>query len=323
MTKAENCPFPVVCLLGPTASGKTAAAAKLAEQAKVEIISVDSAQVYRGLDIGTAKPDIALRARVPHHLIDIVDPAHAYSAARFRTDALERIKNIEARGALPLLVGGTMLYYKALTEGLNPLPAANAAVRAALMLDAAREGWPALHTRLTACDPALAARIAPHDAQRIQRALEVWMLTGQPMSALRARARAAPASKYRFIPITLEPSDRGVLHTRIAARFDAMLKQGLIDEVAQLRMRPEIHAALPSMRCVGYRQVWAHLDGVIDRAAMRDQSIFATRQLAKRQLTWCRVLAHRQIIDCCAPDAIKQAVAAALQCWDLKHLEDK
>ncbi|CCD30334.1 putative tRNA delta(2)-isopentenylpyrophosphate transferase (IPP transferase) (Isopentenyl-diphosphate:tRNA isopentenyltransferase) (IPTase) (IPPT) (fragment) [Candidatus Glomeribacter gigasporarum BEG34] len=272
--------------------------------------------MYRGLDIGTAKPDADLRARAPHHLIDVVEPEHAYSAARFGTEALKSIQDIHARGARPLLVGGAMLYYKALIEGLNPLPPANAAVRAALAQDAARAGWPALHARLTACDPALAARIAPHDAQRIQRALEVWMLTGQPMSALLARPRAASASEYRFIPITLEPSDRSVLHARIAARFDAMLERGLIDEVMQLRAQPSMHAALPSMRCVGYRQVWVYLEGAIDRAAMRDQGIFATRQLAKRQLTWCRALAGRRVIDCCAPDAVQQAAAIALQSWD-------
>lgn len=307
--------LPIVCLLGPTASGKTAAAVALAERFKIEIVSVDSAQVYRGLDIGAAKPDADVRARAPHHLIDLVEPEHAYSAARFSTDALERIEDIYARGSTPLLVGGTMLYYKALAEGLNPLPSANADVRAALTLEAERAGWPALHARLAVHDPALAARIAPHDAQRIQRALEVWTLTGQPMSVLLARPRAALAP-YRFMPITLEPSDRSILHMRIATRFDAMLQQGLIDEVAHLRARPAVHGALPSMRCVGYRQVWAYLDGAISQAEMRDQSVFATRQLAKRQLTWCRALTQRKMIDCCAPDAIEQVVAATLRYWD-------
>jgi tRNA dimethylallyltransferase len=305
-------PLPVACLLGPTASGKTAAALALAARRPVEIVSMDSALVYRGMDIGTAKPTPEERALVPHHLIDIVDPADAYSAASFRADALRIIGEIVARGRLPLLVGGTMLYYRALTQGLNDLPAADAAVRATLDADAARDGWPALHARLAAIDPPTAARLAPNDAQRIQRALEVFMLTGQPMSALLASpARDDEASRpWRFVPVALEPSDRGVLHGRIAQRFDAMLAAGFVDEVERLRARGDLHPGLPSIRCVGYRQVWEFLDGDTDYATMRDKGIFATRQLCKRQLTWLRSIPERIVVDCCAADATQQALDA-------------
>jgi tRNA dimethylallyltransferase len=312
--------LPVACLLGPTASGKTAAALAYAAQSAqsaahgrvVEIVSVDSALVYRGMDIGTAKPSAAERAAVAHHLIDIVDPADAYSAANFRADALRVTGEIVARGNVPLLVGGTMLYYRALTHGLNDLPGADAEVRAALDADAAREGWPALHARLGAVDPATAARLAPNDSQRIQRALEVFMLTGQPMSTLLAAPtpRTDLAARYRFVPVALEPSDRSVLHERIAARFDAMLAAGFIDEVKALRARGDLHAGLASMRCVGYRQAWEYLDGATDYDTMRDKGIFATRQLCKRQLTWLRSMPERIVVDCCAADATAQAVAA-------------
>ncbi|MEI5999194.1 tRNA (adenosine(37)-N6)-dimethylallyltransferase MiaA [Paraburkholderia bengalensis] len=303
---------PIACLLGPTASGKTAAALAFAARANVEIVSVDSALVYREMDIGTAKPSAEERAVAPHHLIDIVDPADAYSAADFRADALRLVGEIIERGNVPLLVGGTMLYYKALTQGLNDLPAADADVRAALDADAAREGWPALHARLAAVDPVTAARLAPNDSQRIQRALEVFMLTGQPMSALLAApAREQDAAKrYRFVPIALEPSDRSVLHARIAQRFDAMLAHGFIDEVKALRARGDLHPGLPSMRCVGYRQAWEYLDGQTDYDTMRDKAVFATRQLCKRQLTWLRAIPERVVIDCCASDATQQAVQA-------------
>ncbi|WP_425470761.1 tRNA (adenosine(37)-N6)-dimethylallyltransferase MiaA [Trinickia fusca] len=305
----------IACLLGPTASGKTAAALAFAARHPTEIISVDSALVYRGMDIGTAKPTAEERASVPHHLIDIVDPADAYSAAQFRADTLRLVDEIRARGRVPLLVGGTMLYYKALVEGLNALPSADAAVRASLEADAAREGWPALHARLAGIDPTTAARLAPNDAQRIQRALEVFMLTGQPMSALldaseRERERDAAGALYRFVPIALEPSNRAVLHERIAARFDAMLEAGFIDEVKHLRARGDLHAGLPSMRCVGYRQAWEYLDGAIDYATMRDKGVFATRQLCKRQLTWLRSMPERVIVDCCAETATHDAVQA-------------
>ena len=301
---------PIVCLLGPTASGKTAAALALAARHPVEIISVDSALVYREMDIGTAKPTAEERERVPHHLIDIVDPADAYSAAQFRTDTLRLVGEITARGRVPLLVGGTMLYYKALTQGLNDLPGADAGVRATLDAQALRDGWPALHARLAEVDPVTAARLAPNDSQRIQRALEVFTLTGRPMSEL----LAAPAQvddlalPWRFVPVALEPSDRSVLHARIAERFDAMLAAGFIDEVERLRARGDLHPGLASMRCVGYRQAWEYLDGVGDFASMRDKGVFATRQLCKRQLTWLRGMSERVVVDCCAEDSVEQVL---------------
>jgi len=300
----------VACLLGPTASGKTAAALAFAAKHPSEIVSVDSALVYRGMDIGTAKPTLDERARVPHHLIDVRDPAEAYSAADFRADALRAIDDIVARGRVPLLVGGTMLYYKALTQGLNDLPAADPEVRAALEADAALEGWPALHGRLGSVDPVTAARLAPNDAQRIQRALEVFTLTGRPMSTLLAAPERDNETPYRFVPIALEPSDRAVLHARIEQRFDAMLANGFVDEVRKLRARGDLHPGLPSMRCVGYRQAWEYLDGAIDYATMRDKGIFATRQLCKRQLTWLRSMPERIVIDCCSPSATEDAVRA-------------
>ncbi|MCO4879525.1 tRNA (adenosine(37)-N6)-dimethylallyltransferase MiaA [Paraburkholderia caribensis] len=308
----QHAPQPIACLLGPTASGKTAAALAFAARAPVEIISVDSALVYREMDIGTAKPSAEERAVAPHHLIDIVDPVDAYSAADFRADALRLVGEIVARGNVPLLVGGTMLYYKALTQGLNDLPAADADVRATLDADAARDGWPALHARLAAVDAVTAARLAPNDSQRIQRALEVFMLTGQPMSALLAApARDDDAARlYRFVPIALEPSDRSVLHARIAARFDAMLAGGFVDEVKRLRARGDLHPGLPSMRCVGYRQAWEYLDGETDYDTMRDKGVFATRQLCKRQLTWLRGMSERVVVDCCAVDATLLALQA-------------
>ena len=314
---------PVVCLLGPTASGKTAAALALAARRPgVEIISVDSALVYREMDIGTAKPSAAERAAVPHHLIDIIDPSQAYSAAAFSADARRLAGEIIARGGVPLLVGGTMLYYRAIAGGLATLPAADPAVRAVLDADAQRDGWPALHARLAEHDPLTAARLAPNDAQRIQRALEVWMLTGRPLSALLAQANdnrdtdAPPGLPgLHFVPISLEPSERAVLHERIARRFHAMLAGGLIDEVTRLRARGDLHAGMPSMRCVGYRQVWEYLDGADDFATMRDKGVFATRQLCKRQLTWLRSLPGRITIDCCAADASSHAIDAAMRAW--------
>jgi tRNA dimethylallyltransferase len=298
-------PTPIPCLLGPTASGKTAAALALAARHPIEIISVDSALVYREMDIGTAKPTAEERAIAPHHLIDIVDPANAYSAAEFRADALRLTAEIQARGRLPLLVGGTMLYYKALTQGLNDLPAADPNVRAQLDADAARDGWPALHARLAAVDPATAARLAPNDSQRIQRALEVFMLTGETMSTLLAAPARTDdaAADWRFVPIALEPSDRSVLHARIERRFDAMLENGFVDEVVKLRERGDLSPEMPSMRCVGYRQVWEYLDGAVDYATMRDKGVFATRQLCKRQLTWLRSMDERVVVDCCDREA--------------------
>ncbi len=305
-------PTSIPCLLGPTASGKTAAALARAARRPVEIISVDSALVYREMNIGTAKPTADERAVAPHHLIDIVDPTDAYSAAQFRADALRLTSEIHARGRLPLLVGGTMLYYKALTQGLNDLPAADTDVRATLDADAAREGWPAMHARLAAVDAVTAARLAPNDSQRIQRALEVFMLTGQPMSVLlTAPARVDDAAaQWRFMPIALEPSDRSWLHARIETRFDAMLAGGFIDEVVKLRERGDLLPEMPSMRCVGYRQVWEYLDGAVDYPTMRDKGVFATRQLCKRQLTWLRGMTERVVVDCCDPHATARVLEA-------------
>jgi tRNA dimethylallyltransferase len=302
----------IPCLLGPTASGKTAAALALAARRPVEIISIDSALVYREMDIGTAKPTAEERAVAPHHLIDIVDPTDAYSAAQFRADTLRLTGEIHARGRLPLLVGGTLLYYKALTQGLNDLPAADADVRATLDADAAREGWPALHARLASIDPVTAARLAPNDSQRIQRALEVFMLTGQAMSALLAEPARQDdaAAAWRFVPIALEPSERGVLHARIEKRFDAMLAGGFVDEVVKLRERGDLSPEMPSMRCVGYRQVWEYLDGAVDYSTMRDKGVFATRQLCKRQLTWLRSMTERLVVDCCDPHATARVLEA-------------
>ena len=289
-----------VAIMGPTASGKTAAALAIARQIPSEIISVDSALVYRGMDIGTAKPTAEERAEVPHHLIDIIDPSAAYSAMQFRQDTLQLVQQIAARGKLPLLVGGTMLYFKALKDGLDILPAADPALRAELDAEAARIGSPAMHARLAALDPETAARLKPNDAQRIQRALEIIALTGQPMSGLLAKAPKIELP-FEVLPIALEPSERSVLHARIAARFDAMLDApagGLIDEVRALRARGDLHLGLPSMRCVGYRQAWEFLDGAYDRSSLREKGIAATRQLAKRQLTWLRSMPERIAVDC-------------------------
>jgi tRNA dimethylallyltransferase len=279
--------IPAVLLMGPTASGKSALALALAERLGGEIVSVDSAQVYRGMDIGTAKPDARERARVPHHLIDIVDPTEAYSAARFVHDARHKIEEIRARDRVPIIVGGTMLYFKALTEGLSTLPQADAAVRARLDARAAREGWPALHAELARIDSPTALRLAPTDAQRIQRALEVFELSGQPLSDLQGR-RETHAGLGATLTFALVPADRSGLHEAIARRFDAMLAAGLVDELAQLRARYVLHRDLPAMRSVGYRQAWMFQDGEIDRPALRARGLAATRQLAKRQFTWLR-----------------------------------
>lgn len=281
--------IPTVLLMGPTASGKSALALALAERFPVEIVSVDSAQVYRGMDIGTAKPDAATRARIPHHLIDLIPPAEAYSAARFQADALAAITAIRSRGRLPLLVGGTMLYFKTLNEGLSALPPANPTLRAALDARAATLGWPALHAELARVDPAMARRLDPADSQRIQRALEVFELTGQPLSALQGR-REIVGTLDNALALALLPADRTRLHAAIAQRFDAMLAGGLVAEVRALRTRYPLHADLPSMRCVGYRQAWQHLDGAIDAPTLRAKGIAATRQLAKRQMTWLRAM---------------------------------
>jgi len=292
-------------LMGPTASGKTDVALELASRFPVEIVSVDSAQVFRGMDVGTAKPDRATLARVPHHLIDVVDPTEHYSAGRFRDDALACMADIAARDRVPLLTGGTMMYLHALVAGIDALPRADPAVRAAIDARAAAEGWPVLHAALEAVDPRTAARLAPTDAQRIQRALEVHALTGLPLS--HHLGRRAAATGWRFHSIALAPSDRAVLHARIAARFERMLRDGLVDELVALRRRFNLSPDLPSMRCVGYRQAWAHLEGEYDAAELRDRGIFATRQLAKRQITWLRQFDAVRV-DALAPD-VAQRVA--------------
>ena len=302
--------LPVVCILGPTASGKTAAALALAQHEPIEIISVDSALVYREMNIGTAKPTPDELAVAPHHLIDIIDPRDAYSAAQFHDDALRLTAQIVARGRRPVLVGGTMLYYKALTEGLNDLPTADPALRAQLDEEGLRDGWPAMHARLAQVDPVTAARLPPNDSQRIQRALEIYLSSGKPMSEWLAQPRRTVDTGYRFVPISLEPSDRAVLHARIEARFDAMLGHGLIDEVERLRARGDLDISMTSMRCVGYRQVWEYLDGQTDRAAMRDKGIFATRQLCKRQITWLRSIPERIVVDCTLGDATQRVLDA-------------
>jgi tRNA dimethylallyltransferase len=282
---ADEGHFDAVCLMGPTCTGKTALALALAGRFPIEVISVDSALVYRGLDIGTAKPTAAERAAVPHHLIDVCDPSESYSAGRFRRDALQCVADIHARGRVPLLVGGTMLYFRALTHGLAPLPQADAALRAAIDARARQHGWPALHADLAARDPLAAARIRPHDAQRIQRALEVVELTGERLSDLQQKAEPAPLRLARF---ALMPLERADLYQRIDERFDAMLAAGLVDEVRRLRERGDLDADLPSMRAVGYRQVLASLDGHLTLDAAVEAGRRATRNLAKRQLTWLR-----------------------------------
>jgi tRNA dimethylallyltransferase len=289
-----------VLVMGPTASGKSALAAALARRFPVEIVSVDSGAVYRGMDVGTAKPTPAERAAVRHHLIDLLDPTEAYSAARFRADALAAVGEIASRGNVPLLVGGTMLYFKALREGLSDLPQADPRIRAAIEADARARGWPALHDDLARVDPATAARLQPADSQRIQRALEIWHSAGVPMSQLVGGRGGAPP--LRLVQIALVPGDRAALHRRIEARFEEMLAGGLVEELLGLRRRYALHAGLPSMRCVGYRQAWAHLEGEYDRATLRDRGIFATRQLAKRQLTWLRSTPDAIGLDCLAAD---------------------
>jgi len=285
-----------VFLLGPTASGKSACALEIARRLPCEIVSVDSAAVYRGMDAGTAKPPAQARALCPHHLIDIVDPTQTYSAARFCADATRLIADISSRGKLPLLVGGTMLYVKALVGGIDALPGADAELRKEIDGEAAARGWPALHAELAQLDAATAARLAPNDAQRIQRALEVIRLTGKPLSAQLGSA-AAPLLSDPLV-VALLPSDRKELHRRIELRFDAMLKAGLVDELARLRSQFALRRELPSMRCVGYRQAWEFLDGEIDGKELRAKGIAATRQLAKRQLTWLRAMPKLTVFDC-------------------------
>lgn len=284
-----------IFLMGPTASGKTALACELSERFPLDLVSVDSALVYRGMDIGTAKPDPATLARYPHALVDIRDPSQPYSAADFRADAVPVMERISAQGRVPLLVGGTGLYFRALQQGLSDLPEADPATRARLAAEAQRLGWPAMHARLVNLDPTAAARIDCNDVQRLQRALEVIELTGRPLSEL--QRGAAAHFPWRVLKLALLPADRRVLHERIARRLDAMLAEGFLDEVRALRARGDLHADLPAIRAVGYRQAWEYLDGQTDAATFRDRAIFATRQLAKRQITWLRSDAGTRIFD--------------------------
>lgn len=295
----QNYP-PAIFILGPTASGKTALSMQLADRFPVELVSIDSAQVFRDMNIGTAKPDAATLQRYPHHLIDLISPEESYSAAQFCTDALRVMADITARGKVPVIVGGTMLYYKALTEGLADLPQADPELRTAIDTEAAARGWPALHAELAKLDPETAARLKPNDSQRIQRALEVVRLTGEPMAAIYARQQRAPLP-YRRLTIALMPTERAWLHERIALRFDEMLAQGLVAETEALRAKYRLHGDLPSMRCVGYRQVWDMLEGQMPAAELRDRGIFATRQFAKRQITWLNSLPNLALFDCLKP----------------------
>ena len=304
-----------IALVGPTASGKTAAALALADSLRAEggaeIISMDSALVYRGMDIGTAKPSREELASVPHHLIDILDPLHSYSAAEFARDATRLIGEIRARGKTPLLVGGTMLYLKALLEGLDDMPPSDPQVRADIQQRASLHGWPALHAQLQSVDPVTAARLAPNDSQRIGRALEVWTLTGQALSGFHQRSGTA-TPQWHVPVISLEPLDRSWLHARIAQRLDAMMAAGFLDEVRQLRARGDLHPDLPSMRCVGYRQAWQGLEEGWSETEIRERSIFATRQLAKRQITWLRSMPGRKVVAADAADATRQTLGLAL-----------
>jgi len=297
-------------LLGPTASGKSSLAADLAARLPVEIVSMDSAQVYRGMDIGTAKPSVEERSRVPHHLIDVVDPDQAYSTGRWREEAISRIQEILGRKRIPLLVGGTMLYYRALVGGLDALPPGNAEIREELDEQAALRGWPALHAELASVDPRSAQRISPGDSQRIQRALEVWRLTGKPLSALHGAAKSE--LPFRLKAFALVPRDRAELHRRIAARFAAMLQAGLVDEVKALRRNYRLTQGMPSMRAVGYRQVWQYLEGDIDAAALAERADAATRQLAKRQLTWLRGFADVEDLDVSPAGVDVEALASRI-----------
>jgi tRNA dimethylallyltransferase len=306
-------PPKALMLLGPTASGKTALAMDLVDRFAVshplEIISVDSALVYRDMNIGTAKPDPVLLARYPHHLLDLIAPTEAYSAAAFCKDAIAAMNEIVARGHTPLMVGGTMLYAKALLEGLSDLPEADADVRDAIEARAATEGWPQMHAELALVDPATAARLKPNDAQRIQRALEVWQLTGTPISALQQRAASDYKLPFEMHVIGLVPAERAVLHQRIADRFDAMLAAGLVDELRCLKARYPLNADMPSMRAVGYRQAWEFLEGRFGERMLRDTGIAATRQLAKRQMTWLRAMPYVTIFDSLAADFNRRAIA--------------
>ncbi len=321
--QANHRPFKYICLAGPTASGKSAASLLIAQHHKLEIISVDSALVFRGMDIGTAKPAPQELASVPHHLINIIEPTHSYSAAQFAADAERLIGEIRARGALPLLVGGTMLYFRALLQGLDAMPSANLAVREEINREAVAAGWPAMHAQLAQVDPTTAVRLNPNDAQRIQRALEVYRSSGQTLSsfhhqkspkALTDIATAAPDLIANPLLISLEPENRAWLHDRIAQRMQQMLQQGLVNEVRQLRERGNLSAEMTSMRCVGYRQTWEMLDGAFPESELLDRCIFATRQLAKRQITWLRSMPQRHVVHCDQPQAA-QKVLDKINTW--------
>lgn len=290
---------PAILLLGPTASGKTDLALQLADRYPIDLISVDSALVFKDMNIGTAKPDADTLRRYPHALVDIITPEDSYSAARFRDDALAAMATSTARGRIPLLVGGTMLYIKALLEGLSDLPQSDATLRAELDARAKDQGWPAMHAALAELDPITAARLAPNDAQRIQRALEICLISGRPASALYAEQSSQAAPPYQFLSLALLPSARAWLHERIALRFRLMLQQGFVEEVEALRTRYHLHADLPSMRCVGYRQAWDMLEGTLPRNELEERGIYATRQLAKRQITWLTNSIACEAFDCC------------------------
>jgi len=297
-----------VGLAGPTASGKTAAALALAQALPIEIVSVDSALVYRGMDIGTAKPSRAEQALVPHHLIDIRDPTNSYNAGAFVRDATRLIGEIRARGRLPVLAGGTMLYFNALVHGIDDMPSAAPELRERIEQEAAERGWPGMHAQLAQVDPVTAARLAPNDSQRIQRALEVWHASGRPLSSFHAERPAAAAGAQPLALVSLEPLERAWLHERIAQRFDAMLAGGFVDEVRALRARGDLQPELPAMRCVGYRQAWEALDRLWPMDELRERGIAATRQLAKRQITWLRSMPQRTVVEAAAPDAAQQAL---------------
>ena len=309
---------PVILLMGPTASGKTAVATSLVQEFPFEIVSVDSALVFRHMDIGTAKPDANTLALAPHHLIDIIDPDQSYSAGRFVEDATSLIGKIGKSGRIPLLAGGTMLYFRSLIEGLNSLPGADPEIRAAIDLRAARVGWSALHAELATLDPETASRIEPGDSQRIQRALEVRMITGKAMSEILRETRDPPP--FHFIPIALVPSDRSELHKRIAERFETMLKAGLIEETEWLRKNFDLDPAMPSMRAVGYRQAWQYLEGELSKSELFEKGVAATRQLAKRQLTWLRSMQEVTSFDCLDPGTgrnVRDHLAKAINCYNL------